>query len=66
MLPTKTSNAHVTGIGGFFFRAKDPTAVARWYKEHLGVDLVPAHYNQRRWSQEAGPTVFAPFPMDTN
>ena len=57
---------HVTGIGGFFFRAKDPTAVARWYKEHLGVDLVPADYNQRPWSQEAGPTVFAPFPIDTD
>jgi predicted enzyme related to lactoylglutathione lyase len=56
----------VTGIGGFFFRARDPTAVARWYKENLGVDLVPADYNQRPWSQEAGPTVIAPFPIDTD
>jgi hypothetical protein len=28
----------VTGIGGMFFRAHDPTALARWYAEHLGVD----------------------------
>ena len=56
----------VTGIGGVFFRAKDPTVIARWYKEHLGIDLVPADYNQRPWSEEAGPTVFAPFPMDTD
>jgi glyoxylase I family protein len=56
----------VTGIGGLFFRAKDPTAMAQWYKEHLGIDLVPADYNQKPWSQEAGPTAFAPFPADSD
>jgi predicted enzyme related to lactoylglutathione lyase len=55
----------VTGIGGLFFRAKDPAATAQWYKEHLGIELVPTDYNQKPWSQEAGPTVFAPFPEDT-
>jgi glyoxylase I family protein len=55
----------VTGIGGLFFRAKNPTATAQWYREHLGVDLVPADYGQKLWSQEAGPTVFAPFPQDS-
>ena len=29
----------VTGIGGVFFKAKDPEALAAWYKEHLGVPL---------------------------
>ena len=28
----------VTGIGGFFFRAKDPKALMAWYREHLGLD----------------------------
>lgn len=28
----------VTGIGGMFFRARDPDALARWYAEHLGID----------------------------
>jgi glyoxylase I family protein len=56
----------VTGIGGFFFRAKDPMALARWYRQHLGIDLVPTDYSQKPWSQETGPTVFAPFPNDTD
>ncbi|HWN95635.1 MAG TPA: VOC family protein [Methylomirabilota bacterium] len=56
----------VTGIGGFFFRAKDPAALRQWYQDHLGIDLVPSDYSQRPWSQEAGPTVFAPFAIDTD
>jgi predicted enzyme related to lactoylglutathione lyase len=27
----------VTGIGGVFFRAEDPDALAAWYEQHLGV-----------------------------
>lgn len=56
----------VTGIGGLFFRAKDPTALAQWYKDNLGVDLIPTDYTQNPWTQEAGPTAFAPFPLDTD
>ena len=59
------SRVTVTGIGGFFFRALDPTALGNWYKENFGIDLVPADYNQKSWAQAAGPTVFAPFPKDT-
>jgi len=29
----------VTGIGGIFFSAKDPKALCRWYKTHLGIDV---------------------------
>ena len=52
----------VTGIGGMFFRARDPEALAAWYAEHLGIDPVG---DKGAWSQEAGPTVFAPFEADT-
>jgi hypothetical protein len=51
----------VTGIGGLFFRARDPDALARWYADHLGIDPVPATDEQRPWWQQPGPTVFSPF-----
>lgn len=31
----------VTGIGGVFFKAQDPKALAEWYGKHLGVPLEP-------------------------
>jgi glyoxylase I family protein len=55
----------VTGIGGIFFRARDPKALAEWYSKHLGVDVVPENYDDLPWQQQAGPTAYAPFPDDT-
>jgi glyoxylase I family protein len=55
----------VTGIGGFFFRAQDPRAIARWYLDHLGIALTPTKYDQQPWQQEAGTTAFQPFPATT-
>jgi len=51
----------VTGIGGFFFRAKDPKALGLWYQQHLGVSVIPTSAEESAWQQEAGPTAFAPF-----
>ncbi len=31
----------VTGIGGIFFKSPDPTALAEWYKVHLGMNVEP-------------------------
>lgn len=50
----------VTGIGGVFFTAKDPEALSKWYQDNLGIVSPPASYDQKPWSQEAGPTIFAP------
>jgi len=55
----------VTGIGGLFFRAKDPEALMAWYLEHLGVGANMAA-GEFVWDQAAGPTVFAPFKADTD
>jgi len=55
----------VTGIGGLFFRAREPAALARWYEAHLGVTMTPTDYVAEPWRQDAGPTVFAPFPEQT-
>ena len=56
----------VAGIGGVFFRAKDPATLKRWYEERLGVTMTPTGYDQQPWRQEAGATVFEPFPLDTD
>lgn len=56
----------VTGIGGVFFRARNPKALAEWYRDHLGVAVVPDNYHGLPWQQQAGPTAYAPFPDDTN
>lgn len=53
---------HVSGIGGYFFRAKNPETLLAWYRDVLGLDFG----EHGLWEQSAGPTVFAPFPVDTD
>jgi glyoxylase I family protein len=52
----------VTGIGGFFFRAKDPKALGLWYEQHLGIST----HEETGWQQEAGTTAFTPFAETSN
>lgn len=54
----------VTGIGGVFFRSSDPERLAAWYEQHLGV--TSGLQGDTPWQQEAGPTVWAPFPQDSD
>ena len=61
-----TPTERVLGIGGLFFRSRDPKTLAQWYQLHLGINPVPTDYGQPVWQQAAGPTVFAPFPLDTD
>jgi len=56
----------VNGIGGLFFRARDPVALGQWYLDHIGVPLTPSNYKELPWQQEAGPTAFSPFPEITD
>ena len=52
----------VSGIGGFFFRAKDSDALRNWYRDNLGIDPVPMAEGARSWRQEAGETAFTSMP----
>ena len=54
-----TPTERVLGIGGLFFRSRDPKKLAQWYQLNLGID-------HRVWQQAAGPTAFTPFAMDTD
>ena len=62
---TTPTMERVTGIGGFFFKATDPKALAAWYEQHLGVTRTPTSYDAQPWEQEKGVTVFGPFPATT-
>ncbi len=56
--------AHVTGVGGVFFRSADPAALARWYADTLGLPIEEAGYAVIRAS--GGETlVWSLFPADT-
>ena len=55
----------VVGFGGFFFRSAQPEALATWYRDMLGIDLVPNSEDQQPWITQGGATVFAPFSADT-
>ncbi len=55
----------VDGVGGIFFRAKNPDELAKWYSKNLGVDEVPQDYETRAWQNSGGSCVFAPFSEDT-
>ncbi|UWX04710.1 VOC family protein [Pseudoxanthomonas sp. NC8] len=58
----------VTGIGGIFFKANDPAALAGWYRDHLGLDVAGwngAIFNWGGDGSPAGVTVWSPFAADT-
>lgn len=59
----------VSGIGGVFFKCKDPQMVKDWYARNLGVvsDQYGANFEWRQADDpsKTGITVWSPFPGDT-
>jgi len=58
----------VIGLGGIFFKAKDPKALYEWYRKHLGVESNPgagASWRDADHPEIPGCNVFAIFPADT-
>ena len=61
----------VLGIGGLFFRARDPDALSAWYREHLEVgagcnSTGEGEPSEWYWMIQGGPMVFAPFKQTTD
>ena len=59
---------HITGIGGVFFKAKDPKALAAWYRDVLGMPLQPWGGAALRYDAPGHPSAAAwsAFPASSN
>jgi predicted enzyme related to lactoylglutathione lyase len=59
----------VTGIGGIFFKAKDPAALKAWYSKNLGIRIggfgSNFEWHQGMDSVKKGFTIWAPFKETT-
>src|SRR5262249_12437913 len=60
----------VNGIGGVFFKARDPKKMAAWYRDHLGIQS-KGGYADFVWREKDSPdcigrTVWALFPTNTS
>lgn len=60
----------VIGIGGIFFKSKDPKALADWYKKHLGFPTEDWNGAIFKWPTMAEEnkdafTLWSPFAADT-
>jgi predicted enzyme related to lactoylglutathione lyase len=58
----------VTGIGGIFFKAKDPDKLREWYRQHLGIESEKWGF-AFQWSddpkRDGGVTAWNIFPDST-
>lgn len=59
----------VTGIGGIFFKSKDPNQLRQWYTQNLGFEA-NAYGSTFQWRKSEDPdqtglTVWNPFPENT-
>ena len=56
----------VLGVGGVFFKARDPKALAEWYSRHLGVPFDAGQTYGLFKSADGDQTVWSIFPSDTD
>ncbi len=67
---TPSQEKKVTGIGGIFFKTKDPIATRKWYEEHLGIPDTPYGYSfewyEQKDSDRISTTVWSPFPESSD
>jgi predicted enzyme related to lactoylglutathione lyase len=64
-----TTMKKVTGIGGIFFKCKDPNKMREWYKTHLGFDTndygATFEWGEASDSTKKGSTTWSPFAETT-
>ena len=61
----------ITGLGGVFFRARDPDSLGAWYRDRLGVPVEDGRFAVFHWREAGEPerpgsTVWSVFPEDTD
>lgn len=60
----------VTGIGGIFFKSKEPKKMTEWYEKHLGLNTNPYgamfDWYEGDDNTKKGQTQWAPFSDTTN
>lgn len=59
---------HITGIGGVFFKSKDPKALAAWYRDVLGLKLEPWGGAMLSYTAPGHPPVaiWSAFPLESD
>ncbi len=57
----------VIGLGGIFFKAKDPKALYEWYRTHLGIESSPEAGAMWEGTDPENPVfnILSIFPADT-
>jgi predicted enzyme related to lactoylglutathione lyase len=73
MISSEDTSDHIIGIGGIFFKAKDPSALQEWYQNNLGFspripfyeDDTAITFGWKTFDGENNNTVWAPFKEDT-
>jgi catechol 2,3-dioxygenase-like lactoylglutathione lyase family enzyme len=60
----------VTGIGGLFFKCKDPDKTKQWYGKHLGLSVhewgASFEWRDKDEPEQVCHTAWSPFPADTD
>jgi predicted enzyme related to lactoylglutathione lyase len=60
----------VTGIGGLFFKCKDPEKTKQWYGKHLGLSVhewgASFEWRDKEKPDQVCHTAWSPFPADTD
>ena len=67
----KTTKPRVTGLGGIFFKAKNPAKLGGWYRKHLGLPISDQWcgcsfpWREAKNPKKKGSTVWSAFDADT-